>query len=83
MSTELSKIIESYPDEGFLLANGFDDCVIGVETLSMRLIYSVSKCVDTLMKQGMAFDDAVEYLEFNTFCAYVGDKTPIWSNDLF
>jgi len=24
------------------------------------------------------FDHAIEYLEFNTFSAYVGEKTPIW-----
>jgi len=24
-------------------------------------------------------EEAIEYLEFNTFGAYVGEKTPIWA----
>jgi hypothetical protein len=26
-------------------------------------------------------EEAVEYLEFNTFGAYMGEKTPIWVED--
>jgi hypothetical protein len=27
---------------------------------------------------GMTFEDAVEWHEFNTFCAYEGPKTPLY-----
>ena len=26
----------------------------------------------------MTLDDAIEYLEYNVFCAYVGEGTPIY-----
>ena len=39
----LQEIIDSYPDEKILIADGFDDAIIGIEIPSMRLIYSVKK----------------------------------------
>jgi hypothetical protein len=79
----LEKILEQYPDEEILIADGFDDAVIGIEVSSMRLIYSVEKCIDILMEQGMDMTESVEYFEFNISGAYVGEKTPIWCEDLF
>jgi hypothetical protein len=49
----LKRILESYSDEEFLKADGFDKAVIGVDEHSLRLIYSVKKCLNILMKQGM------------------------------
>jgi len=45
---KLESILENYPDESFLKADGFDEAVIGVDENSMRLIYSVSKCIEIL-----------------------------------
>lgn len=77
----LDKILEWFPEEEILKADGFDDAIIGIEDDSMRLIYSVSKCIEILVAQGMPEEDAVEYFHFNTKCAWVGDKTPIWCTD--
>ena len=77
----LDKILEWFPEEEILKADGFDDAIIGVEDESMRLIYSVSKCIEILVAQGMSEEDAVEYFHFNTKGAWVGDKTPIWCTD--
>ena len=77
----LDKILEWFPEEEILKADGFDDAIIGVEDDSMRLIYSVSKCIEILVAQGMSEEDAVEYFHFNTKGAWVGDKTPIWCTD--
>lgn len=79
----LEKILEQYQDEEILKADGFDDAVIGIEENSMRLIYSVEKCIEILMKQGMDMAEAVEYFDFNVSGSYVGEKTPIWCDDLF
>jgi hypothetical protein len=77
----LNDILESYPDEEFLKADGFDDAIIGIEANSLRLVYSVEAAVELLMNnEGMTYDDALDYLYFNTINAYVGDKTPIWVN---
>ena len=79
----LEKIVEQFQDEEILKADGFDEAVIGIEESSMRLIYSVEKCINILMKQGMDMTEAVEYFDFNVSGAYVGEKTPIWCDDLF
>jgi hypothetical protein len=79
----LEIIIENYQDEEILKADGFDNAVIGIDTNSMRLIYSVQKCIEVLIEEGMDEIDAVEYFEYNVLGAYVGEKTPIWCNDFF
>lgn len=77
----LESILEKYPDETFLKADGFDDAILGVEESSMRLIYSISKCIDILMED-MSDEDALEYFYYNVRGAYVGEQTPIWCDDL-
>ena len=78
----LDEIIENYPEEKFLTADGFDEAIIGIDTSSMRLIYSVSKCIEILMKD-MIEEDAIEYFEYNVAGSYMGEKTPIWCYDDF
>jgi len=77
----LEDIIEKYPDEEFLIADGFNDAIIGVDEASMRLIYSVSNCIEILMED-MDEEDALEHFYFNVSGAYMGEKTPIWCDDL-
>ena len=85
MLTEILEWYETWEKEtNFLIADGFDDAIIGVDEKSMRLIYSVSKCLEILIEdQGMSFDDAQEYFEYNVSGAYMGEKTPIWCYDNF
>lgn len=78
----LQEIIDYYGDEEFLIADGFDNAVIGVEVPSMRLIYSVTLCLEILMAdEEMSLEDAIEHFEFNVSGAYVGEQTPIWCHD--
>jgi hypothetical protein len=75
----LNEILDLFPEDQFLKADGFDDCVIGFEPNSMKLIYNIDKMVKTLMnKDKMSKNIATEYLEFNVFSAYMGDNTPIY-----
>jgi hypothetical protein len=78
----IDKITERYEDETFLKVDGFDEAIIGVDEATMRLIYSVSLCIEILMRD-MPEEDALEYFSFNVSGAYVGDKTPIWCTDDF
>ena len=79
----IDKIIEQYEDETFLKADGFDEAIIGVDETTMRLIYSVKKCIEILMRD-MSEEDAIDYFNFNVSGSYMGEKTPIWcSNNLF
>ena len=75
----LEEIIEMFPDEEFLIADGFDGAIVGVEPNSMRLVYDRDKMIGILMTdEEMEEIDAIEYLEYNTWNAYVGEKTPIF-----
>jgi len=74
----LNEILSECNEEDFLKADGFDDAVIGYEPNSMRLVYDRDIMLDILVKQGMEVEEAIEHLEYNTFSAYVGEKTPIY-----
>jgi hypothetical protein len=84
----LKQIIDNHPDDSILVADGFDDAVIGVATdfTKPRLIYSVTLCIDILMDVSGAWemnhDEAMEYFTFNVSGAWVGEQTPIWCWDL-
>jgi hypothetical protein len=80
----LEEIVEYYPDEEILKADGFDDAVIGIEEGSMRLIYSVRRCIEILITdEEMSLEDALEHFSYNVSGSYVGEKTPIWCEDMF
>jgi hypothetical protein len=72
----LDKIIEWFPEEDILKADGFDEAIIGIDTNEMRLIYSVSKCIQILCRD-MNEEEAVEFFDFNIRGSYVGDKMVI------
>lgn len=80
----IEDIMDLYPDDKFLKADGFDAAILGVDTSSdpMRLIYSVKKCLE-ILEQEMEPMEALEYFEYNTRAAYVGPQTPIWCDDNF
>jgi hypothetical protein len=78
MKQVLNKIIDAYPEQEFLKADGLDEAVIGVEEDEMRLVYSVDKCIEIFMSQGMEYDEALEFFDYNVRGAWMGDKTPIW-----
>lgn len=78
----LDRILEAMPDEMLLKADGFDEAVIGIDSSSMRLIYSVTKCMEILMRD-MSEEDALDHFSFNVSGSYVGEQTPIWCEDFF
>jgi hypothetical protein len=80
----LDYIGDLYPDS--LLADGFDRAIIGVASGcdSGRVVYSIQKMLDILFHDSdMPYDEGMEYLEFNTLCAYVGEMTPIYLDDVY
>lgn len=78
----IDSIIERFPDDTFLKADGFDEAIIGVEENTGKLIYSMSKCLD-ILRQDMTEEDALEHFYYNVHGSYVGDQTPIWCFDYF
>lgn len=72
-------IMDCFPDEVFTFADGYDDAIMGVDTMTMRVIYSEPKIVKTLMERdGMSDIDALEFYVFNIQGSYAGEKTPIF-----
>ena len=59
--------------------DGFDEAIIGYEPSSGRLIYDRDKMVMIAVEDmEMDHQDAIEYLEYNVWGAYVGELTPIY-----
>jgi len=70
--------------------DGYDRAIIGL-TGAGQLVYSKEWMVRLLLEmdstsaeedgsEPMTEEDAWEFLEYNCFCAYVGDQTPIFVN---
>jgi hypothetical protein len=62
----------------YLKADGFDGAIIGVDANVERIVYDKYKMIEILISQGLDHDDALEHLEYNVWCAYVGENTPIY-----
>jgi hypothetical protein len=64
-----------------LIANGFDEAIIGLgrQFNSEVVVYDEDKCLQILMdRDGMDYEEAQEFFEFNVVGAYVGKHTPIY-----
>lgn len=73
-------------NESALLADGFEKALVGVTTgfvnghQNALAVYDRDKCIKILMKRdGMSYDDAQEFLEFNTEGAWMGPNTPVFA----
>ena len=64
-------------DPTILLADGFDDCLIGLTFRNKELValYSSEKIIAKLTKD-MPEDEAEEFFMYNIENAYMGAKTP-------
>ena len=66
-----------------LKADGFDEAIMGMASIWRDgskvdvLVYDGNKMAAMLKKDGMTYDEAVEFIEFNVEGAYVGVETPI------
>ena len=71
--------------------NGYDEAIIG-PALVWRdqqrvdvLVYDAEKIREILMRDGMDFHEAREFIEFNIEGGYIGVETPVlvWPNDIW
>jgi len=70
-----------------LFADGFEEAVIGVDTTThnsvARVVYSKAKMIEVLVEtEGCTVEEALEFLEFNVYSAYMGQGTPIYVDDM-
>ena len=61
--------------------DGYDKAILGL-TDNGQLVYSKEIMVELLRAEDedLSEEDAWEFLEFNCFCAYVGEQTPLFVN---
>ena len=62
----------------FLSEDFFDDAIVGV-TQSSQVVYDIDRMIDLFAaNNNCTEEEAMEYLDFNTLCAYVGEQTPVF-----
>ena len=61
-------------------ADGFESAELGImRRCGQRdiIVYDYDKCIKILMdRDGMSYEDAVDFMEFNVVGAWVGNETP-------
>lgn len=89
MIADLDLLEEQLTDEQALFLEPravFDAAIIGIAERAggLRVVaYDSDQCIAALMDaHGWDFDDAIEWFEFNTKGAYVGDGTPVFIDRL-
>ena len=69
-------------NEEMLFCDGFEEALIGVCEQFGRppvATYDYDKCMGVLMeKDGMSWEEAIEFFEFNVSGAYMGESTPVF-----
>jgi hypothetical protein len=78
----LESILDMFNEEDIIKADGFDDCIVGVESSShILLVYSTQLILEKLVKESeMTWEEAIEYFDYNIQGAK-GEGYPIYILD--
>ena len=87
MQLNLLDVLDAADSAGALKPDGpdgnpdfYDNAIIGI-TDEGRLVYGKELMTFELEDFGeMDYNEAFEFLEFNTFCAHLGEMTPLFIN---
>lgn len=75
-------IIKLCGKDDFIKIKNYDNCIIGFDVQSNRLIYSVSLFIEAL-KNKMEESEAIDYFYANVYEKYTGVNNPIFCEDFF
>ena len=67
--------------DGAITADGFDTALVGFgyQFNYPVAVYDKEKCLEILTERdGMSWEEAVEYFDFNVAGAWVGESTPVF-----
>lgn len=68
--------------DSYIYPTGFEKAIVGVDMAGERWVMDKCKMIDILMEQEeWTEEDAIEYLSYNVWGAYVGEHTPIYMDD--
>lgn len=74
------RIAEENPEA--LFADGFDDALVGMAERCGQptlAVYDYEKAVEVLrVRDGMEYEEAIEWMDFNVVGAWFGPHTPVW-----
>jgi hypothetical protein len=77
---EIDEINEINPDA--IIVDGFNDAIIGLAeriNLGPVVAYDVDKMIDIMIERdGMTYEDAIEYFDYNILGAWMGENTPVY-----
>ena len=74
MNLKRKKILEIDPDA--ILWDNMDEAIIGITDEGIP-VYDIHQMEIILMQDGMDWETAAEWVDFNILSAYLGDRTPI------
>jgi formylmethanofuran dehydrogenase subunit E len=75
------RLMEILEEEECLTADGFDEALVGCTYgANVVAVYDINKMIEVLILEGLEYDDAVEFIEYNIVGAHLGDKTPQYVN---
>ena len=67
--------------DGAITADGFDTALVGFgyQFNYPVAVYNKEKCLEILVERdGMSWEEAVEYFDFNVAGGWVGESTPVF-----
>jgi hypothetical protein len=81
LKEDITEWIETHNEEA-ILAEGFDEAFLGVCEQYGRpsvVTYDRDKCIDILVQRdGMTYEQAVEFFEVNVTGYWIGNSTPVY-----
>jgi hypothetical protein len=75
------RLSEDYPDLLVMDPDYLDAAIVGVvRRIGLETVcYNTDKVIELLMDHdGMSYEEALEYFEFNMLGAWVGENTPVF-----
>jgi hypothetical protein len=79
---KIDLILKFYNKDEFVKIRNYDNCIIGIDVQSKRLIYSVSLFIETL-KNKMEESDAIDYFYDNIYLKNIQVNNIIFCEDFF
>ena len=75
-----SEEIAEFVDEDALTMDGFDSAIMGIAVKPCQntvVAYDFDLMVKQCEEDGMSYDEAIEYIDFNIVGAYMGNGMPV------
>ncbi len=77
--SKIESLKAEFPDDELIIADGFDDAILGYDVDNGRIVYSISLCIEILIdNEGMNEEDALDHFYYNVKGSYIGERTPLY-----